>query len=248
MYFPDLNDNEREILEQLLYRTSRLIYLEEGGLREFFDATDVNHNGLLEKEEIEAGYKGENAETEKALDKDLAEQKGPLSQANLEHIKKIYHKCSESLNTKVQELIKDNNLEGKIEISYEKLAEYYEGTYDRAIMSLGPKDTTVKIVKTFQKYLEGLLAAPRPNVENDVKAKFAGVKTLEDILSKRKAGKAENGFVYFDLVWLYIFFIYSKPEEELGGYFKAILEDPGSMFESLEYYKSIVDCLNNKLA
>lgn len=246
MYFPELNDNEREILEQLLYRTSRLIYLEEGGLREFFDATDVNHNGLLEKEEIEAGYKGQNAEIEKTLDKDLREQKGPLSQANIQHVKKIYKKCGESLNSKVQELIKEYGLQGKIEISYDQLAQYYEGTYDRAVMSLAPKNVNDKIVKTFQKYVEGILSSP-PNVINDVKAKFAGVKNLEDIFARRKAGRNEMGYVYFDLVWLYMFFVYTKPEEELGGYFKAILDDPQCMFESLQYYRTIIECLLGKL-
>lgn len=247
MYFPGLNDAQKLKLEQLIYRTARLIYLQEGGLQEFFEATDTNKNGFLEKEEIEAGYKGENDGNIKALEVDIAAQKGVLSKANLEHTKKVYKICSESLNEKVQELIKENNITGKIEISLDKLKEYYDRTYDRALISLGPKAETKNIVKIFQSNVEKFLKATPDSIKKDVAAKFKGLNTFEKMLEKRKAGGSDLGFLFFDLVYYYIFYVYTKPEGDINEYFSNILSQPDCILESLKYYKTIIEVLNKKL-
>lgn len=250
MYIPGLNDQEKTILEQIVYRTSRSIYLQNEGLQAFFEATDSNKNGFLEKNEIEQGYKGQNDSIIKSLDQEIAANKSnKLASENLKHTLDIYKKCSESLNERVKELIAEAKLGNNVQISLDQLREFYEKTYLKALKCLGNKDALLKVVKVFQGYVDGFLKSTPDDVKNNCASQFGGCTTFEKILEKRKATTGNTlANQYFDLVYYYIFYVFEKPEEDLGSFFNKAFAGPADFFESLKYFAFIAKIAGDKVA
>lgn len=246
MYFPELNDEERKKLEILIYRTARLHENLGGYLQQWFEDTDLNHNGLLEKDEIEEAYKNENAGNCQSLAEEVTKQTGPLSKEFASHLLEVYQTSSDSLNDKVQELIKENGLTGKIEINLETLKNYYEKTYYKTLEGLGEREQLQKIITIFGKYLGMVMGTQPGQLKQEVEAKFGGAQTLESMLEKRKAGTNELAFVYFDIAYLYSFILNTKDEEyTFDEQMSYMLTTCDQVIPQLNYFKeSIYDFLN----
>ncbi len=70
-------------------------------------------------------------------------------------------------------------------------------------------------------------------IKKDIVANFNGLNTFEKMLEKRKEGASDLGFLFFDLVYYYIFYVYTKPEGEINEYFRNIISQPDCILESL---------------
>lgn len=250
MYFPGLNEQEKIILEQIIYRTSRSVFLQSEGLKLFFEATDANKNGFLEKNEVEKDYKEQNNDILKSLNKELeANKSNKLATENLKHTLEIYKKCGESLNERVKELVTESKLGNDFKISLDQLKSFYEKTYVSALKCLGSKDASLKVVNALKNYVDGFFKYSADDVKKDCDAKFSGCSSFEKILEKRKSASGDSlAFKFFDLIYYYIFYVYEAPEEELGSFFNSVFSSPSDFYETLKYFSTIIEIATEKLS